>query len=452
MIITMEVSRFHIDGVGEWEISVANTVYPPREDTMMLCRAVSKLSKGTDSKAIEIGCGSGLVSMVLKTLGWEVTAYDVNPYAVACTRGNMEANGLLSGTVEIIEAEFGKDFPIPEDTDLIVWNLPYLDEDVNNSGILEKIEEAALTDIKDGGWGGTLLDSLEGTNASLSENVMVILVMRTEPDGSSKVLDWEQRGWSWRSLSMERYGAEKVETIGFWRTGSGTKATIVDSCQSTMDEAKKLPRNGWQRVLSTIQTNGRGRRGSDWISDEGGLFATWSLDSELLDKISPGLIQTSIGAVVSKVLGANMKWPNDIVNEGGVKMGGVLVESANDGAIRVGVGVNKTGFEDKGVIGAGWEETLGDIDSSEVFQIIDRNLSAFYETKELIGFPDVDSLSRISWDALSRSLSRGVLVSWGDKLYRPTGLNAEGELEVTRGGNTVNIQELEGIGWVVAES
>ena len=448
----MEVTRFNIDGVGEWGISVANTVYPPREDTMMLCRALSKLSKGPDSKAVEIGCGSGLVSMVLKTLGWEVTAYDVNPYAVACTRGNMEANGLLSGTVEIIEAEFGKDFPIPEDTDLIVWNLPYLDEDVNNPGILEKIEEAALTDIKDGGWGGTLLANLEETNSSLSENVMVILVMRTEPDGSSKVLDWEQRGWSWRSLSMERYGAEKVETIGFWRTGSGTKATIVDSCQSTMDEAKKLPRNGWQRVLSTIQTNGRGRRGSDWISDEGGLFATWSLDSELLGKISPGLIQTSVGAVVSKVLGANMKWPNDIVNGDGVKMGGVLVESTNDGAIRVGVGVNKTGFEDKGIIGAGWEETLGDIDSSEVFQIIDRNLSAFYETKEMVGFPDVDSLSRISWNALSRFLSRGVLATRGDKLYRPTGLNTEGELEVTKGGNTVNLQELEGIGWVVAGS
>ena len=69
MIITMEVTRFNIDGVGEWEISIADTVYPPREDTMMLCRAVSKLSKGTGSNAIEIGCGSGLVSMVLKTMG-----------------------------------------------------------------------------------------------------------------------------------------------------------------------------------------------------------------------------------------------------------------------------------------------------------------------------------------------------------------------------------------------
>ena len=70
----------------------------------------------------------------------------------------------------------------------------------------------------------------------------------------------------------------------------------------------------------------------------------------------------------------------------------------------------------------------------------------------MVGFPDVDSLSRISWNALSRFLSRGVLATRGDKLYRPTGLNTEGELEVTKGGNTVNLQELEGIGWVVAGS
>ncbi len=194
----------------------------------------------------------------------------------------------------------------------------------------------------------------------------------------------EQRGWSWRSLSMERYGSEKVETIVFWRTGSGTNATIVDSCQSTMDEAKKLPPNGWQRILSKSQTNGRGRRGSNWISEEGGLFATWSLDAELLDSISPGLIQTSIGAAVSKVLEANMKWPNDIVDENGVKIGGVLVESSNNENIRVGVGANKIGFVSGDVSGAGWEETLGGVDSSEVFLNLDREISSIFEGKELI--------------------------------------------------------------------
>jgi len=451
VIITMEVSRFNIDGVGEWEISIANTVYPPREDTLMLCRAVANLPKWPGSNAIEIGCGTGLVSMVLKTMGWGVTAYDVNPYAVACARGNMEANGLY-GKFEIIEAEFGGDFPIPEDTDLIVWNLPYLDEDVNNPGILEKIEEAALTDIKDGGWGGALLDNLEKTNPEFSENVMVILVMRTEPEGHSKVLDWEQRGWSWRSLSMERYGSEKVETIVFWRTGSGTNATIVDSCQSTMDEAKKLPPNGWQRILSKSQTNGRGRRGSNWISEEGGLFATWSLDAELLDSISPGLIQTSIGAAVSKVLEANMKWPNDIVDENGVKIGGVLVESSNNENIRVGVGANKIGFVSGDVSGAGWEETLGGVDSSEVFLNLDREISSIFEGKELISSPGVDFLTQFSWKSLSKLIARGALARLDGVLYRPIGLKKSGELELVCTDEKTVFRDLGGVEWILPKS
>jgi methylase of polypeptide subunit release factors len=164
----------------------------------------------------------------------------LSPYAVACARGNLDANG-LSGRARIIEADIGADLPVQEDTELIVWNLPYLDEDVDNPGILEKIEEAALTDIPQGGWGRVLLQTLESISTTLTENVMVILVMRTEPEGRSRVRDWEEGGWSWRSLSMERFGSEKVEIIGFWRTGSGVEATIMDSCKSTMDEAEGLP-------------------------------------------------------------------------------------------------------------------------------------------------------------------------------------------------------------------
>ena len=447
----MEAERFRIDGVGEWEVFVPPTVYPPREDTMMLCHVISKLSSQSSAKVLEVGCGSGLVSIVLTTLGWEVTACDVNPYAVACTRGNLDANG-LSGKARIIEAEIGVDLPIQEDTELIVWNLPYLDEDVSNPGILEKIEEAALTDIPQGGWGGVLLHTLENISTTLSENVMVILVMRTEPEGNSRVRDWEASGWSWRSLSMERYGSEKVEIIGFWRTGSGFEATIIDSCKSTMDEAERLPRIGWQRVLSSKQTNGRGRRGSDWISDEGGLFATWSLDAELLDRFSPGLIQTGAGAVVSEVLEANMKWPNDIVNENGVKIGGVLVESSNNSTIRVGVGANRTGFVEGVVAGAGWDETLGDVDCSEVFRRIDRGLSSIFETKKMIASVEIYFLSQLSWMELSRLLSRGTLISHDGKLYRPTGLQNSGELEVVGIVDKEGFQDLDGIGWIIPES
>ena len=45
--------------------------------------------------------------------------------------------------------------------------------------------------------------------------------MKTEPEGKSKVVDWERRGWTSRTLGSERFGEEKIEIVAFWKTGAG---------------------------------------------------------------------------------------------------------------------------------------------------------------------------------------------------------------------------------------
>ena len=152
-----------------------------------------------------------------------------------------------------------------------------------------------------------------------------------------------------------------------------------------MEEVLKMPDGDWVRVMSRTQKNGRGRKNSEWISEQGGVFATWKIGSNLIAEFSPGLIQTSIGAVVSTVLEAEMKWPNDILSRNGEKMGGVLVESSNDqvSGIRIGIGVNRFGFPvGTEILASGWEETLGDVDAREVFEKIDRGISSIFEKKE----------------------------------------------------------------------
>ena len=79
-------------------------------------------------------------------------------------------------------------------------------------------------------------------------------------------------------------------------------------------------------------------------------------------------------------------------------------------------------------------------------------MSALFENKEMIEMPDIDFYSRISWKALSRFLSRGVLVSRGKEIYRPTGLSLDGGLEVVGIENVVNLHDLEGIRWFVSKS
>ncbi|MDP6496018.1 MAG: 50S ribosomal protein L11 methyltransferase, partial [Dehalococcoidia bacterium] len=86
------VMNFRVKGAGPWEITVPHTVYPPREDTILLGRTMMGLS-GCGGQATEIGCGSGALSILLASMGWKVAACDVNPFAVAAARGNVERAG-----------------------------------------------------------------------------------------------------------------------------------------------------------------------------------------------------------------------------------------------------------------------------------------------------------------------------------------------------------------------
>lgn len=444
----MTKTQVSLEGVGEWEVFSPPTVYPPREDSLLLCRVISEFVPNPGEKALEIGCGSGIVTMVLATLGWEVSACDLNPFAVSATRGNMENNG-ISGSHRIIESGVGENLTVPQGTRLVIWNLPYLERE-DKDDEFQKIEEIAWSEIPGKGWGGELLNFLD-SQLNVNE-LLVLMVMKTEPEGRSKVVDWELRGWTSRTLGSERFGEEKIEIVAFWKTGAGYTPTIIDTCSSTMEEVMEISGGEWVRVMSKIQTNGRGRKNSKWISEEGGVFATWKLGSNLIEEFSPGLIQTSVGAIVSTVLKAEMKWPNDILNQKGEKMGGVLVESSNDSGsgIRIGIGINRFGFSrEEEILVCGWEETLGEVDAEEVFNEIDRGMSSIFEKTGFLPVPSKESLVIKSWISLSKSLSRGVSIKLGNEVVRASGLNELGELRVTGGSiGSVDIGDLDIIEWL----
>ena len=99
-------------------ITECEDVYSPREDSYLL---IESLSVRSGERALEMGCGSGIVSAHLSKAGALVTAADLNPRAVECARRNLERNGLegevvLSDLFSEIEGRF----------DLICFNPPYL--------------------------------------------------------------------------------------------------------------------------------------------------------------------------------------------------------------------------------------------------------------------------------------------------------------------------------------
>lgn len=103
-------------------------------------------SGGRRGRALDLGCGSGIVASVLALRGWEVLACDTSGAAVASTRLTAEANG-VPVTVERADG-------IPagvRDLDLIACNPPFHRGTAKDSSAAFAMIEAAGRTLRSGG-------------------------------------------------------------------------------------------------------------------------------------------------------------------------------------------------------------------------------------------------------------------------------------------------------------
>ena len=430
------VCNFKIKGGDSIKLMVPPTVYPPRSDTDLLLRGLNSVKMQTGN-LVEIGCGSGAISIAMALGGWNVTAFDVNPLAVVATIGNSEVAGVGDNVTVEEGGVGGENWTLPKDADMVVWNLPYLAPDLEN--MLGPMEEAAMTDDPNLGWSEKLLSIV---NDESKKDTIFILLMSSDSNPKNSPLTWTKKGWSRRTLAAERVGDDTLEVVAFWRPGFGSKSEYIEVTNSTMDEARKLPKVGWQRIRSGEQINGRGRRGANWYSKKGDLIASWSVGLDEINRWAPGLLQVSIGASISEALGIQLKWPNDLIFQQ-KKCGGILLESStSEGRVRIGVGLNKDAREIDGVSYAGWEDYLGDIDAEHMFQIIDASIASILDSSPPIESA-VDTLwQQKSWIKLSEILSRGVITQYDEKTVNVVGLSNTGALKARSANSKHDIQDV----------
>ncbi|MEO0198217.1 MAG: biotin--[acetyl-CoA-carboxylase] ligase [candidate division WOR-3 bacterium] len=111
-------------------------------------------------------------------------------------------------------------------------------------------------------------------------------------------------------------------------------------CESTNQIAKLFLESGVKIpfvIIAEAQTRGKGQRGRLWVSDKGGLYASFvvrKMDSR------KALIIGALTSyhVLSKFLPVKMRFPNDIMVEK-KKISGILVELTSEATI-IGIGVN----------------------------------------------------------------------------------------------------------------
>lgn len=140
--------------IKELEIEVCDGVYEPSEDSILLLELIEVED---EEKVLEIGCGSGMISLHCARVGCEVTAVDISKKATKNTLRNSLRNRL---DIDVKVSDLFSDLSGRWDT--IIFNPPYLPE----------VRELDSDPRWDGGKNGdeTILEFLSKADKYLEEN------------------------------------------------------------------------------------------------------------------------------------------------------------------------------------------------------------------------------------------------------------------------------------------
>ncbi|CUH44432.1 biotin--[acetyl-CoA-carboxylase] ligase [Ruegeria atlantica] len=135
-----------------------------------------------------------------------------------------------------------------------------------------------------------------------------------------------------------------------WPQGYGLH--VLQEVDSTLNEAARMAPTTtvpvW--IMAHHQTAARGRRGRAWANPKGNLAATLLMrpqgNPELAARrsfVAALALFDACVAVTGRATGLSLKWPNDVLLNGG-KLAGILLESTGQGRgvshLSIGIGVN----------------------------------------------------------------------------------------------------------------
>ncbi len=133
---------------------------------------------------------------------------------------------------------------------------------------------------------------------------------------------------------------------------SKIKIIHIDKTSSTQDAVVDYLKNDYYPsilLIAKIQNKGRGRKEDDWVSPEGGFWATLGISISLdLNKSQLALFHYFTAILLTRVIKeeynliVQIKWPNDLLYEN-KKLAGILIDyivSPQKNYLLIGMGVN----------------------------------------------------------------------------------------------------------------
>ena len=152
-----------------------------------------------------------------------------------------------------------------------------------------------------------------------------------------------------------------------------------DQVVSTNETAKNFPIN--TVVVAVYQSGGKGRMGRTWVSPKGNLYLSAVVKD--YDEKTPFIAFVVAVALAEALTDFNvrLKWPNDVLLNGG-KLAGVLLERTDDKRVIIGVGVNVCSSPSEGMLykTASLNGQIGvEIAQEKILNALAENIALFEE-------------------------------------------------------------------------
>jgi len=179
-------------------IKITSNVYEPCEDSFLLAQAALSIIKNSE-EILEVGCGSGIISAVIKNnTKAKIAGIDINPHAVQCTKEN-GVEAIRGDLLSCIKGKF----------DIIIFNPPYLptnDEERTSDWI-----NVAL----DGGNDGRVIINRFLVEACdhLVENGRILMLVSSFTGIEEVESKMISLGYFVKEISKERYNFEELLVI-----------------------------------------------------------------------------------------------------------------------------------------------------------------------------------------------------------------------------------------------
>ncbi|WP_313349652.1 biotin--[acetyl-CoA-carboxylase] ligase [Paracoccus sp. (in: a-proteobacteria)] len=208
----------------------------------------------------------------------------------------------------------------------------------------------------------------------------------------------------------------------------GVARHILARTDSTNAEALRLASglSGPAWILAREQFAGRGRRGREWVMPAGNFAATLitrpqggALAAAQLSFVAALALYDALGLACGPSARLAIKWPNDVLLNGG-KVAGILLESSGSGpgvqAVAIGIGVNLAAAPDVGALAAGavppvsvWGECGHVIAPEEFLDLLAPAFARWQAQLDTYGFAPI----RNAWLARAARLGEPIVARTG---------------------------------------